>query len=151
MRPPVLLALFCAAAAIGDEPRIEKLSWMSGCWVLTRGNTVIEEQWSKPAAGNMLGFSRTLRDGRMVMHEYLRIEQAGGQFRYLAHIGSRVTPFALAKMSEAEVEFANPAHDFPQVIRYRRVPADEMHARIEGSVKGKTRGQDIPMKRVACP
>jgi hypothetical protein len=149
MKPFVLLVLLWTAAASGDEPRIERLSWMSGCWVLTRGNTVIEEQWSKPAAGNMLGFSRTLRDGRMLLHEFLRIEQTGGQFRYLAHIGARVTPFALAKMSEDEVEFANPQHDFPQVIRYRRVSADEMHARIEDQAK--TKGQDIPMKRTVCP
>ena len=98
----------------------------------------------------MLGFSRTVRGGRMAFFEYLRIEQSDGAVRYVANIRGKETPFTLAKMSDDEAEFTNPAHDFPQVIRYRRVSADEIHARVDGPATGKERAQDFPMKRIAC-
>jgi hypothetical protein len=146
----LLLLVFIAAPALAQDHQIEKLSWMSGCWVVNRGNTLIEEHWSKPAGGSLLGFSRTIKGGRTVFHEFLRIEQAEGGIRYVARIGAKEVPFALAKQSDGEAEFTNPAHDFPQVIRYRRLSADEIHARVDGPATGKERAQDFPMKRAAC-
>lgn len=149
MRVPLVAVLF-AACALGQDQSVDKLSWMSGCWAVNRGNTVIEEHWSKPAGGSLIGFSRTIRGGRKVFHEFLRIEDGEGGIRYIARIGAKEVPFALAKQTADEAEFTNPAHDFPQVIRYRRVSEDEMHARVDGPPNAKERAQDFPMKRIAC-
>jgi hypothetical protein len=48
-----------------------------------------------------------------------------------------------------EVVFENPAHDFPQRIRYRASGA-ALQARIEGTMNGKTRGIDFPYTRTNC-
>jgi hypothetical protein len=53
-------------------------------------------------------------------------------------------------VSDSAVAFANPEHDFPQRILYRRVGADSLIARIEGKQGDKVRGIDFPMTRVAC-
>lgn len=145
-----LFLLVLSALAVRAE-NVENFAWMAGCWSMTRGaNTVIEEHWSKPAAGVMIGYSRTLRGGRMVEAEYMRLEHADGAVRYMARITPKDggTPFTLSKSADGEAAFSNPAHDFPQVIRYRRVSKDEMFARVE-NLAG-TKGQDFPYKRTTC-
>jgi hypothetical protein len=125
---------------------------MSGCWTMSRGPLIIEEHWSKPAGGTMLGFSRTLKGGRMVFHEFMRIQESDRGIQYVARIGpeSAGTPFSLTRLSEGAAEFENKAHDFPQKIVYRLVSSGELHARIEGMDKGKPRAEAFPMKRAAC-
>jgi hypothetical protein len=65
--------------------------------------------------------------------------------------GQSETHFRSTTVSVSEVVFENRAHDFPQVIRYRRVGADSLVARVEGpGAGGGSRGIDFPMARVGC-
>lgn len=137
------LAVLLATPVLAENNTVERLSWMSGCWTLNRSATVIEEHWSKPAGGSLIGFSRTVRGGRTVFSEFLRIEEKDGGMRYVARVGARDVPFALAKLTGDEAEFTNPEHDFPQVIHYRRIPAGEIHARIDGPPNAKEKAQDF--------
>jgi len=148
MTRTLALLLFAVTARAGDLPA---LTWMSGCWSMAAGPMTIDEQWSKPAAGTMLGASRTLKQGRTVFHEFMRIEQQGEEILYTPRIGAsaKLVSFRLIKQTADEVVFENAAHDFPQRVIYRRVAAG-MHARIEGVDKGKPRAEDFPYKRVAC-
>jgi len=110
----------------------------------------IEEQWTKPAGGTMLGMGRTIRGAKTVFTEFLRISEESGKLTYTARIGTKgVTPFPLLKMTETEVVFENAEHDFPQRIIYRK-QGSGLFARIEGLDKGKERHQDFPYQRVAC-
>src|SRR5258705_11659679 len=76
---------------------VTQLSWMTGCWAMTRGPVTIEEQWGKPAADTMLGFSRTLKGRATLFSEFMRIENSNGRIVYVARIGTRqpATPFPL--------------------------------------------------------
>jgi Domain of unknown function (DUF6265) len=98
----------------------------------------------------MFGMTRTIRGGKTVFSEFQRISVEEGKLTYTARIGTqRVTPFPLKWMTESEVVFENPAHDFPQRILYRKANGG-LFARIEGIDKGKERHQDFPYKRVSC-
>jgi hypothetical protein len=55
------------------------------------------------------------------------------------------------ELSDSTVVFANPTHDFPQFVRYRRRGADELHARVDGKMGGKDQGFDSRYRKVACP
>jgi hypothetical protein len=55
----------------------------------------------------------------------------------------------LVKSSPGELTFENLQHDFPQRIIYR-VDGRKLHARIEGTKDGKTRGVDFPYTRTKC-
>jgi hypothetical protein len=142
------LLLFAIGAHAAGLPA---LSWMSGCWSMNSGPMTIDEQWTKPAAGTLLGSSRTIKEGRTVFHEFMRIEQRGAEITYTPRIGTKAEPvsFRLIKQTADEVIFENRAHDFPQRIIYRKVPGG-LQARIEGLDKGKPRAEDFPYKRVAC-
>ena len=37
---------------------VSSLSFLTGCWAMSDDPMVIEEEWGKPAADGMLGFSR---------------------------------------------------------------------------------------------
>ncbi len=65
-------------------------------------------------------------------------------------IGNREpVPFKLLRISETEVVFENPTHDFPQRIIYRKRDPG-LWARIEAGEPGKVRGNNIPMKKASC-
>jgi hypothetical protein len=148
IRIPMLAAL--ALSGQSPEPRVSALHWMSGCWELRRGETVIEEQWTKPAGGTLLGTGRTIREGKTVFTEFLRISSENGALVYTARIGTpRVTPFRLKKLSPGEVVFENPEHDFPQRILYRKAPPGLL-ARIEGTRQGRERFEEFPYQRATC-
>lgn len=56
---------------------------------------------------------------------------------------------SLVKMSDSEVVFENPTHDFPQRILYGPLSGGVI-ARTEGVEKGQEKHQDFPYRRVAC-
>jgi len=140
-------ALWALPVLCASEDRVARLEWMAGCWQARLGTVTIEETWSRPAGGLMLGFARTLKQGKVLFHEFMRIEEGV----LTPRIGASAKPvlFHRTSQDDGEVRFENPSHDFPQVILYRRVP-EGLLARIEGVEKGKRRAEEFPMKRVAC-
>jgi hypothetical protein len=131
---------------------LERLSWMMGCWELRAGSRMTTEMWMPPAGGMMVGGSRTVIDGVSREFEHLRVTARGDTLVYTAlPSGQSETHFRSTTVSGTEVVFENRAHDFPQVVRYRRVGADSLVARIEGpGPNNTTRGSDIRMRRVSC-
>jgi len=148
MKNALLLTLFAFSLHAAD---VAGLSFMSGCWVTEQGPVTIEEQWNKPAGGQMMGLSRTIKAGKVVFSEFMRIDMDKGEIYYLPRIGTNAAPvrFKLTTQSNTEVIFENPTHDFPQRILYRKTDSG-LFARIEGTQNGKSRGEDFPMKSVAC-
>lgn len=142
-----LMILLLAAAATPPLPQ-----WMAGCWAGQSGRMTFEEIWTRPASGSMMGMSRVLKSGRVVFSEFMRIDTREGAVIYTPRIGSKQGPvdFKLKTISDSEVVFENPAHDFPQRILYRRSPKGLL-GRIEGRDKGKERAEDFPMQQAACP
>ena len=148
------LIIFLAAAISGaGQQKLSDLSWLSGCWEMkneSRG-LQITEMWMKPAGGIMIGAGRTIRNGKAVDHEFLRIvEETAGVF-YVAKptANKEETKFKLTKASAGELVFENPAHDFPQRIIYK-LNGNRLNARTEGIANGKARGIDFPYARINC-
>lgn len=135
-RRPQDIALPEAAKAPGGTG---DLAWLAGAWVGTRGAsgaTSIEERWSPPLGGAMLGVSRTVSRGRMTAFEYLRIVEREGGLVYVAQPnGGAKTEFVLTELGPTRAVFLNPRHDFPQRIVYERSPEGQLTASI-GFAKG---------------
>lgn len=129
------------------------LGWLAGCWERRSGEQVVEEQWMAPRAGMLLGVGRTTRGDSIVEHEFVRIYEAGDTLVYAARpSGQEPAEFRAAPPHRAAdaVTFENAAHDFPQRVMYRRVGADSLVARIEGTRRGVVRGTDFAYRRVPC-
>ncbi|MGH9674877.1 MAG: DUF6265 family protein [Bryobacteraceae bacterium] len=152
MKPRIFLPLFaCTVAAVFPE-EIKSLGFLAGCWEGRFGPVVMEEQWMKPAGGTMLGIGRVVKGDRAVHTEFLRLVEKEGKIAYIAHPSQNAAPtvFPLTKLTETEVVFENPKHDFPQRISYTRQPNGDVLAQIDGVQNGKPRVEKFPYKRVKC-
>jgi WD40 repeat protein len=131
--------------------RLAPLAWLAGCWELRTAQRVTLEMWMPPDGNLMLGASRTVSSGEVREFEQLRLGWQGDSLVYTAiPSGQKETQFRGGAPSDSAFTVANPAHDFPQRITYRRRGAEAMLARIEGPGTNGVRGIEFPMKRVAC-
>src|SRR5687767_9507908 len=151
------LAVACAGVGTGAAPEaglpraqgsaggLEQVRWLAGCWEMQRGARSTIEMWMAPAAGLMLGASRTVADGKVVEFERMQLAEREGGLVYTAlPSGQAEATFPSVAVSEAGFTVENLQHDFPQRIIYRRVGADSLVARIEGPGRdGGTRGVDF--------
>jgi hypothetical protein len=118
---------------------MDGMAWLAGAWVGTRGTngaTSIEERWSPPLGGAMLGVSRTVARGKMNAFEFLRVVERDGGLVYIAQPnGAAPTEFLLTELGPTRAVFENPRHDFPQRIVYELSAEGGLTASI-GYTKG---------------
>ena len=114
--PAMALILMQAAPAV----RVEDLGWMAGRWEMATEGRWTEEVWSPARAGLMLGYSRSGRDTGIREWEFLRLQaDEDGIPVYWGSPGGRPpVGFRLASSEGTSATFENPAHDYPQRIRY---------------------------------
>ena len=109
---------------------------MAGIWGGPSGGAEVEEVWLAPSGGLMLGLGRTVKDGKAVDFEFMRIEEQGGTLVYLASPGGKpATPFPLAALDATSVAFESTL-EFPRRVSYRKNPDGTLTARIEGTRNG---------------
>lgn len=129
------------------QATMAQVEWIAGVWTGARGSSTIEERWTPPAGGSMLAISRTLRDGLQSAFEFLCIVERDGGLVYTAMPNGRTpaTDFTLTKVDASSATFENPAHDFPKMIRYTKLPDGSLEATISG--EGGQKPQTFLFKR----
>jgi hypothetical protein len=140
--------VFCQHLSTG----LDSLAWLAGCWEATAAGRIVSEQWMKPLGNMMMGMSRTVKNGRTIAYEQIRLVRSeDGLIRYVAHpSGQNETAFTLVHTGDRLAVFENFGHDFPTRIIYRRISSDSLLARIEGTVNGKPRTADFVYARADC-
>jgi hypothetical protein len=132
-----------ALAAEAQGPSLP--SWMAGCWESRSESVWVEECWTGPRAGIMLGSGRSGKGEQLFNWEVMQIEKtptddpAGSKLTFYGAPSGKVrTPFHWVASSEKDVTFLNAEHDFPQRVRYWR-EGRELVAEI--SLKDGTKAQ----------
>jgi uncharacterized protein DUF6265 len=151
MLAAVLLTVSFVASA-QDRPAVQigQVAWIGGCWQLSRGGEVIDEQWMAPRAGVMLGMARTVRGDRVASQEFTVIRVRDGRLVYEANpSGQSPATFTATAVSPDRVVFENPAHDYPKRITYARQASDALTASVDDGKGGKR--IEYPYKRAICP
>ena len=149
----VALGLLLLAVDLAAQEPAAELTWLAGCWVAGSAESRTEELWTTPAAGLLLGVSRTLRPARPPAFEYLRIEPDGGGLVYRASPGGRPpTSFPIVTLGPEGFRAELPEHDFPRALEYRRVGADSLIAHVYGEIgDGVGPAFSLRFARGACP
>jgi hypothetical protein len=152
MKRMILPLMFVSVSSAGAQTAsIRDLAWLQGCWELRDGDRVVEERWTAPRAGSMLGMGRTTRGEKLVEHEFILLTERDGRLAYQAHpSGQPGATFLSRPMSGREVVFENPAHDFPQRVGYRSTGPGQLLAWVEGISGGKTRRIEFTYRLVNC-
>lgn len=82
LRARCLVALLLSMLAGAACPAaIEDAAWLAGRWTGTGLGGQLEEVWSAPAGGQMVGHFRLLRDGKPVFYEFMLLDVAEGGLR----------------------------------------------------------------------
>lgn len=124
MTKPILAALLLLAVPAGAQtvanPRLP--DWLAGTWLMEDGANWSDELWTDPRGGMMLGVSRSGFGPQLQGWEVVQIRQKGdGKISFFAQPqGKSPVEFPLVLISSDAIEFANPANDYPQRIRYWR-------------------------------
>jgi hypothetical protein len=132
------IALAIIAPPLAAEQPATLPNWMAGAWIQTEGDAWAEEFWTPARGGMMIGTGRNGRGAKLTGWEMMRIEQDGeGRIAFLGSPeGAPPTRFPLVSGNAQEIVFANPAHDYPQRIRYWR-DGKLLHAEISLADGGK--------------
>ena len=106
------------------EAVLEFPEWMAGAWHGDASDIHSEEFWSDADGDIMLGAARSVRhpDGYLLIFEHTRIvRKPDGSLSYFAQPrGVPPSEFPMVGSGADWIEFANPAHDYPQRVRYWR-------------------------------
>lgn len=128
----LILALAVPDAVSAEEEDAPFPTWLAGAWSLSgEEDRWTEEFWTHPRGGIMIGASREGRGEELRSWESIRIlRMADGSLAYVPMPnGGTPVVFALVSQDDRSIEFTNPAHDFPQRVRYWR-EGDRLHAEI---------------------
>lgn len=147
----IAILVFSVHAQDTRQP-VSSLSWISGCWEMTSNGRTITERWGKSTENLMIGTSQSVKAGKSVAFEFLRIINSGQGLTYVAQPSDAKEPtaFPATKLTLNEVVFENAKHDFPQRIIYRLDKPGSLFARIEGKQGEKGVSMEYPMERVSC-
>lgn len=126
--------------------------WLIGTWVNQTNKANIYESWTKKNAREMSATNYILKEGDTVVLETVKLIQENDSLFYVPTVNNqndaKPIRFSMTTISENEMIFENPDHDFPQIIRYKRIHRDSLVASIKGKRNGKEESMDFPMKRV---
>jgi len=150
--PALAIMAFVAADAAAprvldlaaNDPDLNQLSWMTGSWFSESSGKQVDEHWTHPAGGSIMGVHRDISGGKTVFYEFLRIEKRPDGIFYLASPKGRNPPteFKLVQTESRRATFENPKHDFPQRIIYWRADDGSLRARIEGKEGDKQKASE---------
>lgn len=116
-----------------------------GTWKTENKETY--EHWDQPNANTMKGFSYRMKDGQMIISEYLDISKRGKDIIYTAVVlnqnQGKGIEFKLTKTDSA-FTFENQTHDFPKKIVYQKVSDTQVKVWVSD---GKQKGFSFTMKK----
>ena len=86
----VLLATTFPIQAADPKPAsVADLAWITGQWQGRKGADQLDEHWSAPGGGTMMGMFRWIKDGKILVYELLVIEDsATGPVLTFRHFGA---------------------------------------------------------------
>lgn len=145
---PLLLAALLPAFRHHTLPA----GWLRGTWECKTPKGSIYEIWQPVADKEMHGRSYRVRGQDTMTLETVRLVQEGDSLYYIPTVkdqnNNQPVRFAATVITEKELVFSNPQHDFPQWISYKLIKPDSLVASIGGIIQGKERSQAYPMKKI---
>jgi len=109
---------------------IEDLAWLEGRWQGEIGEDPIEEQWSAPANGAMMGMFRWMRGESVRIYELILLRREGDEIMLrLKHFNrdlvaleekDKTVEFVLVELRDEEAVFLERGVENPPWLLYRR-------------------------------
>ena len=131
---------------------IKKAEWLIGTWINKTPQGNIYETWSKTSDAEFAGKSYMVKHNDTIFFESVRLVHEKKGLFYISTVEDQnaglPVRFSAKTISETQLVFTNPQHDFPQTISYTKITADSLIAEISAANNGQERRQVFPMKRL---
>jgi len=150
MKYLILITILSIQLMAQEKTDMQKLLWIADSWVSASGETTSYEEWKVINDNLYEGGSKTVKEGKTIFSETLKIESTAEGIYYVADVAHNTAPvkFKLTSVSDTSAVFENPLHDFPQKITYL-LEEGNLHAIIEGPGKdGKIKKVDFFMQKM---
>ena len=131
---------------------LEMADWLLGEWGNRSTQGELTERWRKDNDSIFRGESYfVLNDMDTVFAETVVLGETNGQLAYTVTVSdqnnAKPVRFEMTSISDKQIIFENPKHDFPSKIIYSRVGNDSLKAEISGTKDGKPASEQFAMKR----
>lgn len=148
----IISVLILTGAASSQSSKVREAEWLIGTWKNKTPKGTIFETWSRTSDSELSGKSYVVKEKDTIVFETIRLVREQEGLFYIPIVrdqnnGASIR-FEARTVSETQLIFENPQHDFPQNISYTRISPDSLKAEISGTRNGKTRKQIFPMERV---
>jgi hypothetical protein len=142
--------LLAACSSSPPEPTAkDRLGWLVGGWRDVEGEATTMETWVAQSDGDLLGSGRVMIGQVIGFAETLAIASRDGKLEYTAWpAGQEPVRFLEKESGEYTVVFANPNHDFPREITYRRTDATHLEVSAVGVSEGEPREESWSLERL---
>lgn len=145
----LLAGLGCFFSCTQPPPkRIKELAWLVGTWENKSQQNNAVEIWHYKNDSTLVGIGFQLVQGDTAFQENLEIRERADKIFFRTGIPQQEeTDFELDSKSLDTLVFVNVSHDFPTEIRYTRINADSILAKISGTVDDEAREIFFPMSK----
>jgi hypothetical protein len=121
------------------QPRVSDLDFLAGVWTGSDGTSEWESCYTTGTGGVLVGASKEMRDGGVIMMEFEHFYEKDGTVRLRPYpFGKRSVEFELTRIDteEQRVVFANLDHDFPKTFIYHRTSEQTLEITLQGDMGG---------------
>ncbi len=105
--------------------------FLPGTWKVENKETY--EHWNKINDNSYKGLSYQIKEGKMLVTEYLEINRAENEIIYTATVLDQNQGIGIdfkLNQTDSIYSFENPNHDFPKYIRYQKLTENSMKASV---------------------
>lgn len=147
-----LALMFIGGAFLTQTSQIQKAEWLLGTWENQTPRGSIYEEWEQTSTRELAAKSFAIVENDTIVFETIRLIEDDGDLLYIPAVRNqnegKPVVFKSEKLTETEMVFSNPEHDFPQFISYTKISADSLVAAIYGTANGQERRVTFPMRKV---
>ncbi|OIQ17243.1 MAG: hypothetical protein BM557_08500 [Flavobacterium sp. MedPE-SWcel] len=150
----ILGLLFCILTSCEnnkDYPNIKKANWVIGNWTNTSPQGKLVESWQKTNDSVYNGESFFIKEKDTLFGEYVKLIETNGKLTYIVTVSGqnndKPVRFEMTSITDSQIVFENPEHDFPNKIVYNNISKDSLVAEVSGMRNGKPDLQKFKMVR----
>ena len=137
--------------AASPRATVDQVAWMAGSWEGEAFGGAVEEVWTPPSAGTMVGTFKLVHGGEPSMYEFqLVVEEAGSLVLKLKHYNADFSgweekddfvSFPLVKLTEDTAYFRG--------LTYRRRGPDQLEVHVAIERDGEVHEERLLLRRAA--
>jgi hypothetical protein len=131
MKSILFISIFLTSTTFTQVLAQKLPDFLLGTWKVENKETY--EHWDKINDNNLKGFSYKIKDGKMVVTEYLEIKRIDKDVIYTVTVLKQNQGIGIdfkLTQSDSLYSFENPGHDFPKFIRYQSISENKMTATV---------------------